>query len=133
MIFIYILEFFFTRNLALYQACQMTNHLVISSTNLIFELSDQLESQILNPALWLVGEHEVYGGYFELIGDVTILVYTLLAPYQNFLQMRSLWNNIDRKSDLIEFRIYFELRNTHLLIGKSLKHSISFKIQQVLG
>ena len=39
-------------------------------------LADQSDSQILNPALWLVGEHEIQGGCFDLIGHTTTSVFS---------------------------------------------------------
>ena len=38
-----------------------------SDKNFLHQFADQLESKILNPALWLVGQHQIYGGNYKQI------------------------------------------------------------------
>ena len=54
-----------TKFLAEYQAC----HVIYQLISLM--LVNQLERQILNPAVSLVGEHQILWGNFKLIGGVT--------------------------------------------------------------
>ena len=55
--------------LADYRACHMTYKFKIYSINLM--LDDQSQSQIQNPAFWLVNQHQIHEGSLDLIGHVT--------------------------------------------------------------
>ena len=59
------------RSLARYKACHVTYQLKMSFMS--FCLAYQLFKLIQNPAFWLVGQPDIHGGNFKLIGHVTSL------------------------------------------------------------